>query len=794
MKENFFDGSKINSLKNFFSNKSEVFIMSICDICGQQVSNLKNHKRSHTTFCVVCDKYVSNGNLTRHKASALHQRKLVLYNIKELPYFNESLFRDFNIFIYTAETQRDGTVTIIRCQPYMILDTVDSLKDEIPKFTYKMINEKLTAFHGLKIQLILKANFSHRINEFEEIKYIPSDNEIITSKDEIKNKIHVCINRIATRIEEWDNNEAYLRLDRIIYLDVKIRIYQPFQGSSYIQTPKWIADKKATINIKNEDEYCFKYCVMYGLFKNEIKYDPERVSHYKKLEEKYHNSINFDKIKFPFEVKDYNMRMFQNKNPTISLNIYYVEDKMILPLKFCAEEKINHMNLLLIQNSSKTHFIYIKSLSRLVSSQVNDKNGKKYFCNKCFAFKYTQADLDKHKVMCDNYFKTHKALPILCKKGTILKFKNFAKTVPVPVMIYADLESIIQNEDKQHIPCSYGYRIVSTIELNDVEQFEVYTGKDCIFRFMNKLKAIAQQLDGIFKSRNKEFLTHNLTNEEEEQFQCTNICHFCCKLIEKDDVKVRDHCHLTGKYRGPAHNKCNINVREKSNVKVVFHNGSNYDFKLLVKHLYHVTKDIRAIACNEEKFIMFAVNIPQTRITYEFIDSYRFLAESLDILSKNLIRKQGFESLKYTNEYFKNESIIGKGYLCYEYLDSFDKLDERTLPQHEQFYSSVKSRNITTDEYNSALTMFKALKCRTLKDYLESYLRLDVLLLADVFEHFRGVCLQIYKLDPAHYYSVPGLTWDAANKFIYENYLTELEKDIKNKEKIFSDYFKRNFD
>ena len=340
--------------------------MAICNICNLQVSNLKNHKATHTAFCVVCNKDVSNSNIARHRSSNYHQNKVNEAILCALPKCDASFFRNFNIFIHRGETQKDGTVTVIKCEPNINIDKIDELYDEIPKFSYKLIINLLRKHSGLKIQLVLKAEFAHRKNFVIEIKWVPSKNKVITSKDEIEHQVTGCISDIKSKIEEWDNNESYLQLNKVLYVDIKVRKYQPLVGSSYIETPKWISDRKATINIKNEDGYCFKYCIMFGLYQSEIPKDPQRLSHYKRLEQKCGSSINFDKIKFPFEVKDQNFKMFHRNNPSISLNIYFVENSMILPLKFCDEEKINHMNLLLIQKQEKTHFLYIKDLSKLV--------------------------------------------------------------------------------------------------------------------------------------------------------------------------------------------------------------------------------------------------------------------------------------------------------------------------------------------------------------------------------------------------------------------------------------------
>ncbi len=120
-------------------------------------------------------------------------------------------------------------------------------------------------------------------------------------------------------------------MENVIHIDLKTREYKLLSGSSYIKTPKWISDKKATINIQNEDQKCFKYCMLYHKHKNEIKCHPERLYHYKKW--KNSEEFNFDGIKFPLEVND--LKKFC-KQYDISLNLYITSDKEITPYLTCA--------------------------------------------------------------------------------------------------------------------------------------------------------------------------------------------------------------------------------------------------------------------------------------------------------------------------------------------------------------------------------------------------------------------------------------------------------------------------
>ena len=153
----------------------------------------------------------------------------------------------------------------------------------------------------------------------------------------------------------------------------------------------------------------------------------------------------------------------------------------------------------------------------------------------------------------------------------------------------------------------------------------------------------------------------------------------------------------------------------------------------------------------------------------------KFLLSSVEALVNNL-PKDGFKNL---DKYFTPEQarlIKQKGFFPYEYLDSIEKLKDPKLPPLKAFYSKLTGRGITEKNYNHALNVWKTFNMKTLKDYLKFYNESDVLLLADVFENFRDLCLKIYGLDPAHYYTAPGLAWDAMLKMTGVN--LELLSDI----------------
>ena len=108
--------------------------------------------------------------------------------------------------------------------------------------------------------------------------------------------------------------------------------------------------------------------------------------------------------------------------------------------------------------------------------------------------------------------------------------------------------------------------------------------------------------------------------------------------------------------------------------------------------------------------------------------------------------------------------LLRKGVYPYEYMDGWDKFNEKSIPSKESFYSSLTMENITEMDYIHTNNVLKTIKLNNLGDYHDLYVKSDTLLLADVFENFRKACIETYELDPAHFISLPGLAWQACLK------------------------------
>ena len=222
------------------------------------------------------------------------------------------------------------------------------------------------------------------------------------------------------------------------------------------------------------------------------------------------------------------------------------------------------------------------------------------------------------------------------------------------------------------------------------------------------------------------------------------------------------------------------NAKNPLILPVIFHNLQGYDSHLFIKQLAKVSGDLSCIPSTEEKYISFSKKIVvdhyfskkmgkplPKKFEIRFINSFKFLQASLADLVKNL-KSSDFKNL---NRVIKHNSslLTRKGVYPYDYVTSFNKLEETKLSSKEDFYSKLYDQEISDEDYHHATKVWNTFDCQTLQDYHDPYLKTDVLLLADVFENFRKTCLKHYKLDPCHYYTAPGLAWDACLKETKQN-------------------------
>ena len=308
--------------------------------------------------------------------------------------------------------------------------------------------------------------------------------------------------------------------------------------------------------------------------------------------------------------------------------------------------------------------------------------------------------------------------------------------------------------------CSYGFKRVCYYDGKYDGEYKSYRGVGAIRRFLNDMLAEVKECNRIIQTEFNKVAIMSVKNYDE--LEKAVECHICNGKFSEDDKRVLDHCHVTGKFRGAAHNSCNLNFKLTGKIPVVFHNLRGYDSHFIMQGVAELGERIEVIANNMQKYMSFRVGKQLV-----FIDSTQFMRSSLENLVENLYKGQNVDRFMRMQCEWQGEELdmlLKKGVYPYEYMNRWEKFDKKRLPGKSAFYSSLYEEEVNEKDYSRACKVFDKFNCNNLGDYHDLYLKTDVLLLADVFEDFRRVCLDNYKLDPAHYISAPGLSWDAMLK------------------------------
>ncbi|XP_026824426.1 uncharacterized protein LOC113561716 [Ooceraea biroi] len=587
-----------------------------------------------------------------------------------------------------------------------------------------------------------------------------------------------------TSLKEFQDRDSGWALPRILNLTVNVNKHNPLHAGCHVKLPQEIISKKAAINVRSKSNACFAWSVVAALYPADSKSNVARESSYPH----YNTVLNLCNIEFPVTLKD--ITKFEHLND-VSVNVYGIgehEQKTlnVLPLRLTDQKRDRHVNLLYVQGKNNVgHYVCIKNLSRLVSSQLSSNKRQKYICDRCLHYFSSNERLEAHSIDCQRMNDCAIVLPNDDDKW--LQFENYNRKERMPFVVYADLECVLQKTDdpklyQRHQVCSIGYYVRCSYD----ETLSVYRSRrdtDCIGWFAEQLQELTHCVKAIL-SRNIPMI--ELTRDERVKFDSATHCHICEKPFTPDDTQVRDHCHLTGRYRGLAHSNCNFNYQDTYTIPIVFHNLSGYDAHFIIQEIATAFEGhVNLLPIMKEKYISFTKHVNESddkkwrnHVQLRFIDSYKFLSSSLDKLSSYL-NKDKLKIVQSEFAYLSNEDfelLTRKGVFPYEYVDCVEKLADTCLPPRESFYSSLTGETVSESDYAHAENAWQRFAIRTLSEYSDLYLKTDVLLLADVFENFRDSCIKSYGLDPAYYYTLPGFTWDAMLKHTRVNF--ELLTDI----------------
>ena len=654
-----------------------------------------------------------------------------------------------------------------------------------------LFNNLLVQTKGFKFVETLQVKFVKHSNDKNILKngYFNSTTDLIINETDIKLVIQASQQQILNKIAQWISEGSGWTIQSIENHYINIVNYSPLKGSSYIKLPQELRNSaKGLINMKNKDNECFRWCHIRHL--NPQDKDPQRI---KKTDKQYIEKLDYSSIEFPVTVKQINKIEKQNN---ICINLFGYEEKQKFPIYISKEKYQDHMELLLITEGENKHYVLIKDFNKFMFSQTKHEH-KKHFCMYCLQCFSREDVLTEHKNNCISI--NGKQAINMPEKGDKVYFKNHHKQLPVPFVIYADFEAITEkihgclpNNEKsyteayqKHTDCGYGYKVVCCYDDKYSKPVQIHRGENAVHKFMENMLEEVNWCKSIMKKYFNKPL--EMTEGNEIDFQKATKCYICDQQYTDKDIRVRDHCHITGEFRGSAHQDCNLKLQIKPatiKIPVLFHNLRGYDSHFIMQQIGEIAKkhayknnrgeechmNINCIPNNMEKYMAFMLGNHLL-----FLDSFQFMSSSLDNLVKNLPD----EAFKFTKHEFKKEQfnlMKQKGIYPYDYMDSFNRFNEAQLPKKQDFYSILNNEHISDEQYKHAQNVWDTFNLKTMGDYHDLYLKSDILLLADVFENFRKTCLQYYKLDPCHYFTSPGLSWDAMSKMT--NIKLELMTDI----------------
>ena len=289
-----------------------------------------------------------------------------------------------------------------------------------------------------------------------------------------------------------------------------------------------------------------------------------------------------------------------------------------------------------------------------------------------------------------------------------------------------------------------------------------------------------KQLEFIIKMKTgieMKLATKEIKDEFPEYETNVNTDNLPKNIIISKNKKVihHDHCLPKNNILGYICQNCNLQIKNKKEIPIIFHNGMNYDNSILLNGMSKLNPIISCIGITSEKSKSIEFKFKKyemdddgeaheikSNYSLRVIDSYNMIMGSLNSLSTNLNNKYKYETKK---EFKDNFEIINKKMnFPYEWINE-NNLNNKDLPEIKDFYSSLKLETISEEEYKQTKEIYNKLKFKNIKEYLDTYLKLDITLLTDIFENFRKGIWDKFGLDCSKYVSSPSLSKDCMLKF-----------------------------
>jgi hypothetical protein len=664
-----------------------------------------------------------------------HRKTHVLPTIDPPPPFftKNSCFYNFLYRFCYIPTEDENVFTFIQNFPAFFDALFRAIYDGMGQFRFM-----------LAAKVNLDKEFPVRV---DEIFCFCTKPLIIRHPSNIEEIVQRASEDLLDKLERFCHRGSNWNACGIKHLDIHVGKYIGSQsGGHAIKLDKFLRTKHCVVNVVSRDDKCFLYSVLVCLHP-EVKNNRNIVTTWLP----YVDEITW--MEYPMKLTSF--RRFEELNK-IQLFVYGYEDTTVFAIYAGKVDYEKKVCLLYVEDS---HFCAITDFDRLMGRCAWPGR----FCNFCCLNLYDELKLKSHVEHCKNVPCQRLEFP----KNKTLKYKNKEHQLPKAYVVYADFEAILKPisgaqpdpvtsstvKTQEHEACGYSWVMVDY--LDNVVGYEVYRGKDCVERFLRTMNAKVEWI----KERLLNPVPILMTDSDWINFNDAKDCNICRRRF---DEKVRDHCHITGKYRQALCNTCNLNLRLRPTLNVYCHNMKNYDGHLIVKKLSTLhAKRINLIAKNAETYM--AITVDQLK----FLDTFSFLSTSLDKLVA-LLYKEYMQNPSTQLDILKHvfpenyNGLLRKGIYPYNYMTCWSKFEETSLPPKEAFYSDLTAQHISQEDYDYGCEVWTKSNCKTLGDYHNLYLLLDSVLLACVFQRYRKKSMDNYNLDVCHFISLPSYSWSCA--------------------------------
>ena len=624
----------------------------------------------------------------------------------------------------------------------------------VPECMLSELDKYINEMRSVKIQFGILAEFTKDDGEIKS--WNVSNRAAVWSS----NFIGDGIDKLTEKLEVYTHLSSNWHVSEIREISMvltKFRDIIHVSGSSYIPTPERLSKSKSVVNVQNNDKLCFLYSILAVL-----KYDMISEHRYRaSLYSHFLSELKYDLKLMPMQM--INITKFEVMNPGLCINVFQYHDDNVENALYEDGDIFKNPNIDIIRRSNKIgrqiylvlledglnfHYISVTNLDRLLNfDPLNRLNRiQSHWCQICLhGFRKIEAYV-KHTGLCRKNVEQTTLFEM--PKSKFVRFQDWSKTIKQKFVVYADFESILppdENYHQRHEPVAAGCCLLYD---GNLVEYKAFVGEECIFNFLMWVETITKDIVYPWFSLNSKEEMLPLTSRQWSEYKKAKVCYLCNEQCKK---LVRDHDHFTGSYIGAACNQCNLSRRIKPSLSIVFHNLRGYDMHHILKYAISKFKkwSISCVPQTMEKYMSLIVHFK--KMTVKFIDSLMFLQGSLAKLSNNLTVKV------LTSSQFDITLMDGKGIFPFDLATSLDAL--KTVNELPPIWQKV-----TESEYQKAKLVWQSYECKSLLDYMLIYMKLDVFLLADVFETFRVRSLEDDGLEPLAFFSIPGMSYASAIK------------------------------